>query len=336
MSRVKLAFDIGNSSLKIATVKNGSIKLHEVRMPENMIENDNINMPNAFSAFLKKIKKELKLPKGEAALVLPSSQAICRMVTMPKMTIDQLMLNLPYEFSDFIHGEPEQFLCDYAICDDLENQKELISDEITMVAAVASKERINAYIKMFSDAGFKLKILLPREISLIRLIEAFKEKNQNAPNEYCFIDIGQTSTQISMIIGDRIQATRQIPIGCRELDTVVADMLNVDIFLTDAYKRANSNNVLEYQQCQDIYGRIAVEVLKVINFYHFTYRNNNLNGVYLIGGGANIEPLRQALYEAVGMEFLDVKELIQGDENTDEICNIGVNVAGMIYARGNE
>ena len=333
MSKIKVAFDIGNSSLKIAVFKNNTTTLHEVHMHKKIIKYDIIAMPNAFSAFLKKLKKELDLPKGPAGLVLPASHSLCRLITMPIMTVDQLNLNLPYEFNDFINGEPEQFFCDYALCEPMENETE--NNEITMMAAVASKQTISDYIKMFASAGFKLTLLIPKEISLIRLVQDYKKTLPDGQNEFCFIDIGQTSTNIYMIVNDRIQAQRQIPIALKDVDSVVADMLNIDVFLADAYKRANSNNVLECEQCIDIYNRIAVEVLKVVNFYQFTYRNNNLNGIYLIGGGANIKPLKDVLYDAIGMNFLDVHKLIQGD-NDINLSNICLTVSGIAHAKGSD
>lgn len=155
--KIKVAFDLGNSSLKIAAWKKGGLELHELPMPENLIEEDNILMPHAFSAFLKKAKKDLHLPGGPAGLLLPSGKAICRLVTMPRMTVDQLMLNLPYEFNDFIHGEPHQYYCDYAVCEDEPQepglQEEQDEEQLTMMAAVVQRQQIQDHIRIFSAGG---------------------------------------------------------------------------------------------------------------------------------------------------------------------------------------
>ena len=315
---IKIAFDLGNSSLKIAALKKGVLELHELPLPENLMEEDNILMPHAFSAFLKKAKKELRLPGGPAGLLLPSSKVICRLVTMPYMSVDQLMLNLPYEFSDFIHGEPHQYYCDYALClDEVQEpapEHETGEDPMTMMAAVVQRQQIQEYIRIFSAGGFSLKRILPQEMSLIQLVQNCRRDRSEAPREFCFIDLGFLSTRIFVVHGDRIQAARRVPIGCRVLDGVVADLFNMDSFLADAYKRSNHQGVLEHPRCMEVYENIAVEVLKVINFYHFTYRQNQLEGVYLIGGGAEIEPLRRLLEETLGLPALPVDTLIPGGE----------------------
>lgn len=316
---IKVAFDLGNSSLKIAALKKGSLELHELPLPENLMEEDNILMPHAFSAFLKKTKKDLRLPGGPAGLLLPSSKVICRLVTMPLMSVDQLALNLPYEFSDFIHGEPHQYYCDYALCRDEAQepspQDEPGEEQMTMMAAVVQRQQIQDYIRIFSAGGFSLRRILPQEMSLIQLVQNCLRDRPESSREICFIDVGFLSTRIFVVHGDRIQAARRIHIGCRALDGVVADLFNIDPFLADAYKRGNHQGILEHPRCMEVYESMAVEALKVINFYHFTYRQNQLDGVYLIGGGAEIEPLRRLLEETLDLPVLPVDLLIPGGES---------------------
>ncbi len=389
MSKIKMGFDIGNNRMKIAISRAGKLEFHDIRLPENMVENGGITMPNTFAEFLKSTRKTLKLPRGEAALVLPSDQVICRLVTMPWMTEEQLLLNLPYEFYDFIQGDTDKYFCDYAICDDLplpeEEEARLLEaaasredpledlfqdprqgltqsvsqapaqslrqastqdlaqasaqdltqdpfQEVTMMAAAAAKEQLYQYIHMFSRAGIRLKILLPQEMALIALVKKHSKGLQHWPPDYCFIDLGHVSTKIIVVYHDRIQATRQIAMGGRNLDAAIADHLEIDTFLANSYKINNYQNILESPVCQEIFNRIAVEILKVINFYQFTYPDSRLDGVYLAGGGANVKPLRQIIRDTVGMELLPVDELLPKTEEDTFACLSGLFAAGVSMA----
>lgn len=160
MGKTRLGFDLGSSSMKIALLRDDRVvRLEEIRLPENLVdENGCITLPHAFIQFLKQTRKELSLPRVPAALVLPPSQAICRLVTMPHMTTDQLFMNLPYEFTDFIQGVADQYFCDYAVCQSLEGEEE---NGLPMMAAVASKDVLAQYVRMFSQAGVRLKTILP-------------------------------------------------------------------------------------------------------------------------------------------------------------------------------
>ena len=332
--RIKVAFDLGNNSLKIGAWKKGGLELHELPLPENLMEEDSVLMPHAFSAFLKKAKKELRLPGGPAGLLLPPSQVICRLVTMPRMSVEQLMLNLPYEFSDFIHGEPGQYYCDYALCRETEEVPEGEGEPpLTMMAAVAQRQQLQDYIRMFAAGGFALRRILPQEMALIQLVEEHCRAHPEGPEEFCFIDLGLLSTRVFVIHRDRVQATRRIHVGCRELDGVVADAFHIDRFLADRYKRSDYQGILSHPHCMEVYEQIGVEALKLINFYHFTYRQNQLSGVYLIGGGAEIAPLRQVLEDTLDLPALPVEELfpvsLSGPEEAEPYaCAVGLMLGG--------
>ena len=55
----KLGFDIGGSSLKIAVVREREVRLEEMRLPENMVDEGGVILPHVFAGFLKQAKKEL-------------------------------------------------------------------------------------------------------------------------------------------------------------------------------------------------------------------------------------------------------------------------------------
>ena len=147
-------------------------------------------------------------------------------------------------------------------------------------------------------------------MALIQLVQTRQAGHPDDSREFCFIDLGQQSTMISMIQDDRLQAERQVPVGCRDLDEAVGEALHIDARLADSYKRANQEDVLHHPLCCGVYDRIAVETLKVINFYRYTYRQNQLQGVYLIGGGANVQILRETLAERIDLPVLPVTDLV--------------------------
>lgn len=307
MAKMRLGFDLGSSSMKVAVLRDSSlVRLEKVRLPENMVdESGTITLPHMFTQFLKQAKKELSLPRVPAALVLPPSQVICRLVTMPEMTAEQLAINLPYEFSDFIQGVADQYFCDYALCQSLQGEE--TENGVPMMAAVAAKSTLAGYHKMFSQAGVRLKVVLPQEMALIQLVQA-----REGREEFCFVDLGHQFTRITVVWRDRVQATRQIALGGRSLDLAIADELGVDAFLAGTYKAGNYQNVQSSPRVADLCERIAVEILKVMNFYQFTYRSSSLEDIWLVGGGAAMAPLRKAIAEVVGLELRSPEELLPG------------------------
>lgn len=306
--KIKVAFDVGNSALKIAVWRGKALELRELPLPENLVEDDTVTMPHAFSNFLQSARRELRLPSGPAALALPPSRCICRLVTLPKMSVEQLELNLPYEFNDFIRGDAGQYHCDYAVCRGGGD-----GEEITMMAAAVERQLIRDCVRMFSGGGFALRRILPPEMALMAL--------PAGEGERCFIDLGYRSTRIALFSGDRLQAQRQVPVGCREVEAAAAEALRVDERLAGTYLRGGREDVIGHPLCQAVYDRIAVEVLKVVNFYRYTYRQNQLTGAYLIGGGARLAPLCRAVTERTELPALPLEALAPVGEGAELLAS---------------
>ena len=268
--------------------------------------------------------------------MLPSHQAICRLVTMPKMTTDQLLMNLPYEFNDFVQGTADQYFCDYALCaptgeekagDGAQEDGDKNTEQVMhMMAAVAAKQTLADYVQMFARAGIRLKTILPQEMTLIEMVK----RHGGGSGEFCFVDLGHQATRITVVWRDRVQATRQITMGGRNLDLAVADQFGVDPFLANTYKSGNYQGIQSEYALTDLCDRIAVEILKVINFYQFTYRGSSLEGIYLVGGGAAMPYLRGSIEETVGLTLLSPEDFMPGAgrQSADGIFAAGAAMGG--------
>lgn len=297
----KIGFDVGASGLKYAVKGIGGWECGFVRMPDNLIDADgNVTVPNAFSDFLKRTVKELKLPKGPAALALPHGQVSCRLCSMPEMDVSQLLINLPYEFSDFVHGGGGSYFYDYAVTPRLESDT---GGHMTLMAACARKESLDRWATMFSDAGIKLKKVLPQDMALI-------EACWDLENETCFIDLGHRETRVVIISSHRVLVSRSISIGGNDIDMRIANEGNFDRHLAGVKKDSGEDDVLSLKGVSELCERIALEILKVLNFYQFTYRpENSLETAYLIGGGANMAILVETIRKATGLRFMGFDDI---------------------------
>jgi len=158
-------------------------------------------------------------------------------------------------------------------------------------------------------------------MALVQLCRALGGEEE----EFCFVDLGHQLTRITVVWRDRVQATRQIALGGRNLDVLLANELGVDAFLANTYKTTNFQDAQSLPALADVCDRIAVEILKVVNFYRFTYRSTALKGIYLVGGGAALSQLRKSVEETVDLPLLDPAELLS---EAGEKAAAGVFAAG--------
>lgn len=313
MSKTVLGFDIGESNLKIAHKSSHGVMIHSIPMPDNLVQDGIIQMPHMMSDFIKGIKKEYGLPKGECGIVVPEELVVCRSLVLPAMTEKQLEVNLPFEFSDYISGEPQKYVYDYAmqemICND---EGEPV--EMKLTGAVMSKESVRSYIDIFKNAGFVLRTLIPQEIALTNIMKlAVEEGRADAEKEYCIVNLGHRGTQVYIFKGAVLTVFRNLHIGGKIIDEAIAEYRNVDVYVARNYKNKNYNGVLESEGVQEAFGRIAVEVMKVINFYRFNNRESTLESMYFMGGGSNIPALCDNVAEINDLMKKSMRELLPKD-----------------------
>lgn len=329
MSKTVLAFDIGESNLKIAKQEKNGIVIHSLQMPDNLIQEGIIQMPHMMTDFLKNVKKEYGLPKGHCGLVVPEELVVCRNLTLPAMTQKQLEVNLPFEFSDYISGEPQKYVYDYAVQEMLCNE-EGEPVEMRLTGAVMSKEAVTNYINIFKNAGLSLRTLIPQEISLGNIMKnALEEGRISEEKEYCIVNLGHRATQVYIFKGAEMLVFRNIHIGGKLIDEAIAENRNVDVYVARTHKTKNYNGVQDMDFVQETYGRIAVEVMKVINFYRFNNRESTLENMYFMGGGSNISALCHNVAEMNDLQKKSVRELLP--QNLDaEADMIGVFALGVL------
>jgi len=328
MKKINVIFDMGGSHIKIAKREKGKIKVHTMEMPEYLIKDGQMLAPHLVTVFLKELREQYKLPKGECGLIVPDDLVVCRNLTLPAMSVEQLKVNLPFEFTDYISDEPQKYVYDYAL-------KEMIYDEegnpkeMSLTAAVMSKEAVNSYSHMLKNAGFQLRVIVPQELAMTNVMRnAVEEERISEKKEYCIINLRQRATQVFIFKGEELVVLRNIHIGSDSIDKAIAEHENVDEFVARTYKHKNFNNVLEKEYVREQYARIALEIRKVINFYRFNNRTSNLNDIYIIGGGSIRQSLGEIIAENNEMTLRSAVEFLPPnvEEGADlsGFCAIGV------------
>ncbi|MEG0779311.1 MAG: pilus assembly protein PilM [Oscillospiraceae bacterium] len=325
-----LGVDFGTNELHLAVSGSSGIRcLHTEAIPQNLVREGRIVSPEAMAEVLKTALKAEKISIKNCALVLPPEQVFIRRTTMPYMTVSQLELNLPYEFHDYIQKDKDMYFYDYAVLD-------IMRDELgepksmELLTTAVSKDVIADYRRLLSKAGLRLTIALPEGFAYRNLIRAYEAKNpEKHPSEYCIVDLGHKAIRAHMFCGDAYDTTRAIECGGATVDDLIADQMEVDTQVAVGYKIANYSGAQELDSCQELYARIAVEILRAINFYSYNNPESNLQDIYFCGGLSRTPALIQAIRQTLtDLQLHDIRELmppLTEDENAER-CPTAVGV----------
>lgn len=334
MVKTYLGIEIGNLEIKFAVCTEEKIKQFIVeKLPENIVRDGMIVSWDAMTKFIKDKIKEHRITCKDVALVLPEDATYVRRLVMPYMTVEQLKINLPYEFREFITEEKDQYLYDYAVMGIIEEEHDgKVYKSIDIMAVAALKEMIEKYKSMLKRCKLRLKIAAPKSCAYQNIIR--KHINIHAIQEardYAILDIGHNTVTLRIFTQGKYETGRELETGLKEVTYAISNALNVDEHIAEIYKMTNQNNILYAEECMSIYNLMVLEVSRVINFFTYNYPNNTLDTIYVCGGGTKIEPLMETLRSIIELKVKELDQLFEGVIDHKEALLTGATAVGITW-----
>lgn len=307
-----LGLDFGSNALKWTLMERGSVKqAGELLLPENLTRDSHIASVQMMGDTLRDTMRKNRVSRRPCAVVLPAENVIVRHLTMPYMTADQLVLNLPYEFHDFIKDEKENYFFDYAVVG-VNKDENNSPKELDLLAAAVRRDVIARCRQTLHRAGLKLERAVPACIAYGNLLRAYEEltPQPDHPAEYCIADMGHQSIRLYFYRGHVFETSRMIEYGGQALDALIADAAAVDPHIAASYKRANYSEVQDIPACKDLYNRVAVEIMRAVNFYGFNTPNSDLQDIYFTGGLSRLSAMTAEITNTLSLNVHQLDELM--------------------------
>ena len=161
MAAKMLGIDIGTDSVKMAYVKGRRVACFvEAPLPDNAVKNGRIISFNALADVIRTMRRENRIRCKKASVsIAATNNIVVRRITMPKMTEEQLMVNMPYELHDFLNSDIKDYLFDYSLIS--MNEKDM-----TIMACAIGKSTVENFRIMAKIAGIKIEKIVPDVIAL--------------------------------------------------------------------------------------------------------------------------------------------------------------------------
>lgn len=327
MARNIIGLDIGSTDTRIVLWDGSSIRrMVRVPMPDNLVKDGAIVSYDAMADFLKQALREAKISGRDCAVILPARHAFLRRITMPVMTADQLVVNLPYEFRDYLTMEKDKYFYDYAVNDIIQGEEE---NQLDLIAAAVPKTVIGEYRDMMARAGLKLTAAVPVECAYTNILRRNTDK---IPGECCFLNLTAASSRLDIFVGTRFETSRVMDNGIDAVVSAVSDAMSVDHTVARNYLDADFKDAQTIDASKQVYGTIALDIRKAVNFYGFSNRESNLEKMYYCGSGSSLQPLIETIAESVELDMSSIVELlppISAEDSVDAaacICAIGAAI----------
>lgn len=329
-----LGVDIGQNRLKLVLVSGGEVKkAAAAEMPEGVMKEGRPEPASMVTDLIKETMKAEGIHASYAALAIPGDNIYIKHIDMPVMSEEHLKKNLPYEFNDFIDGDPNNFVFDYITVDEADNppleDEEEEEPRMNLLGVAASKDYIDSMALMLKKAGLKMIIAAPDLSAYAALIGLRGRKLEVEGGEFGFVDLGYRRIQLFMFKNDTFMTSRELEWGISDVVACIAEEKGIENFTARSYLESN------YEDCQDLesvrnrFDLIAVELKRSLDFYRFSNPDSQLRDIWLHGGGACIRPLIDEILNQLDDITIHYTEELLPELAEDEYRDLYLKAAGI-------
>ncbi len=327
-----LGISLNHGRIAMTILRAGQIsKTIWEEVPDNIVDGARILSRNLFAEFLQEKLKENGIRCKKAAYTISDEDLFIRNITMPYMTDAQLMYNIPYEFTDYIHGEMKDYVFDFIKRSAGDGA---VKEQVKILAYAFPVETMTEIRQTLEMAGLKLVKALPETIANEALLGMVSAGDDDRSSK-CLLDIGRRSIRMNIFKNGEYSLTHQIDVGEGHAINAIADELGVDIHLAATYLHSNHNGCNELTPVVNAFKDISLEVLKGLNYYEMSDMTSKLGDVILCGTGALTDPLVEILKERIDKNVYTMDEFLSS-YSSDKNINVTYASVGVLLseARG--
>lgn len=328
-SREKLGIDIGSHSIKLVRIVQDGAKRSLGSVGLKRIVGSS---RDAVIASLKSLADELAITAKDVTIGVAGSSVIVRLISMPKMTDDELAGAVRFETEKFLPFDINESVLDFKVISRESKEK----NTIDILLAAVKKEYVMQKIGLLEEAGFSVRTV---DVDIIAATNAFLA-NFSAPDPaktLALLDVGASCTDVSILRGGVPSFLRQIPVGISECSAAIAKVAGVPVEEAESVKSLSADKQQEIIICTKQVLTSLIDEVKMSFSYYENQGGRGIDEVYVAGGGSSIVGLDEAFEEILGtrpahwdpFRFLDQSAMTGAplDERSKTTFGVAVGLA---------
>ncbi|MDP3970353.1 MAG: pilus assembly protein PilM [bacterium] len=324
--------DIGGSSLKMVELRNekGRPKLVTygyIERPNQILKADSAEAKQRVVETIKEVAAKANITSKRIVAGLPSFTVFSSIITLPEMKEKELAAAVKWEAKKFVPMPIEKMILDYQILEDAddtittsdasvaqttaENSGDAAGAQVTtqpkkyskILLTAAPSDLVSRYVEIFQMAGLTLESLETEAFALERALVG------HDPSPVLIVDIGATTTNISVVVSSVPVINRSIDLGGQTITKTIASSLNVDPDRAEQFKRdfglvpsGSTGNQIP-KRIEFMVSSVINEIKYVMNLYH-NQSSKQIEKIVLSGGSAWLPNLPQYLSQSLNNKVI--------------------------------
>ena len=245
-----LALDIGSRFIKVAELRyaKGTISLLNIAItptPADMVDRSSILDPVRLGLEIKRLLLEQKITtRTVVASVKGQSSLVVRPIDLPKMSAKELKKTMKFEVERHVPFSADEVIMDFAPLIDPQELPES-EENMKVLLAVAQEDLILSYVKMLKAAKLTPVALDVEVLAAMRALVDIHRDQGSYEETLALVNIGSSSTDISIVSDGNLAFTRSIPIAGDSLTNAIAEQMGRSFDEAEELKKAHARIISE-------------------------------------------------------------------------------------------
>lgn len=311
----KIAIDLDATNIKIMVGNKKVVKHFEIiKTPEDSIKDDKIinieQIKNSLQEYLNKNNIKTK----NINFSIHGQDVVSRHTEVPIMDKTSINASLDFEMNQYLPRDADEYFIDYEIIEKIETVEKKV---LKLFVVAVPKERISEIVKLSQMLNLEINSIDITSNCTRRVFKDVSKKDTSLEN-IGVIDLGNDSTNIIILDKGKLFIEREIPFGVNNIikEIIKRENLEFDDALEYLENSVSLTGVEEGDELEkrilNLFDSVFSSLEKIVTFFTIGKSKNNLDAIYIIGGGYIIKGLKE-----YASNFFDCEVLIL--ESADSI-----------------
>jgi len=292
-----VGLDIGSSAIKLVELrKKGSgyelVGLAMENLGQDTIVDGAIEDANVAAAAVGRVLAKQTTKSRNVAIAVSGHSVIVKRISVPASNDEELHNALAYEAPQHVPFDLAEVSLSYHVLG-----HNPASNAMDVLLAAAKNDKIQNYTNVVRQAGATPVVM---DIDAFALQNAYELNYQPEPNHAsALLNIGASMMNINIVRDGVPLFTRDVTMGGNHYTHTLQEELNLSFEEAEKLKLGNGSSPdqseARIQQLHRVSENLLLEVHKTFDFFHQTAPAETLHAIYIAGGTARTEGLKELL-----------------------------------------
>ncbi len=290
------------------------------------------------AAAVKASLNKLRNPVENIFTSIYGKGTLIRYIDMPRMSLEDLRNSFAIEADKYFPFTQDQIYTDCYILDPSGKSKQM-----KVMAAAAKKELVDARLKMMSDLGIEADLIGINPVALANA-RSVVVPTESQPEAVGLIDMGETVSSLTIMVGNMPKFNRDIYIGGRDLTKRIANALAVDFAEAERLKCSPGERKDEIAAINDSAIQNLIQEVRLSFDYFSTENNMDVSELIFTGGASQLTDLLDSFEQTLGVKasswnpfaYLTVSDQVTIQDLEKNSNRLGVALGLALYQYDND